>query len=72
MLCLLGYVHDDSPLAAKCLTPVTELYSGVPEPFLPMHIFRNYQYDIITLLAVIGGMVFYANAGQSTVREKLM
>lgn len=43
----------------------TEIYSGVYRPLVPMHIFRDYQYDAIVVLTTVGGMIYYSMTGKS-------
>ncbi|KAI1615939.1 fungal trichothecene efflux pump [Exophiala viscosa] len=37
-----------------------ETYSGVYRPLVPMHIFRDFQYDAIVILTTVGGMIYYS------------
>ncbi|KIW81115.1 hypothetical protein Z517_04138 [Fonsecaea pedrosoi CBS 271.37] len=37
-----------------------EMYSGVYRPLVPMHIFRDFQYDMIVVLTTVGGMIYYS------------
>ncbi|OAL39423.1 hypothetical protein AYO20_01293 [Fonsecaea nubica] len=39
-----------------------EIYSGIDEPFIPLSSFKNIQFDVIVLLSVVGGMVYYSSA----------
>lgn len=37
-----------------------EVFMPLRRPLIPMHLFRNYDYDIANVLSVVGGMVYYS------------
>ena len=41
----------------------TEIYSGIYRPLVPMHIFRDFQFDAIVILTTVGGMIYYSMTG---------
>lgn len=37
-----------------------EVFMPLRRPLIPMHLFRNYDYDMVNILSIVGGMVYYA------------
>ena len=37
-----------------------EIFMPLRRPLIPMHLFRNYDYDIANVLSIVGGMVYYS------------
>ncbi|KAF7190192.1 Trichothecene efflux pump TRI12 [Pseudocercospora fuligena] len=37
-----------------------ELFVPLRRPLIPMHVFTNYDYNIVNVLSIVGGMVYYA------------
>lgn len=43
-----------------------ETYMPLNRPLIPMHLYRNREYCVITILAVLGGMIYYSINGESS------
>ena len=43
---------------------VVEIYMPLNRPLIPMHLFKSLEYCVITILAVLGGMIYYSMNGK--------
>ena len=42
-----------------------ECFMPLRRPLIPMHLFRNYDYDMVNILSIVGGMVYYSMNGMA-------
>lgn len=40
-----------------------ETFMPLRRPIVPMHLFRNYNYVMLTIISAVGGMIYYSMNG---------
>lgn len=42
-----------------------EIYAPLKRPLVPMHLFKNWDYNVLTIVSAVGGMLYYSLNGSS-------
>lgn len=62
----LRYVIDTIPRDGQTVIDASsEIYMPLNRPLIPMHLYKNREYCVITILAVLGGMIYYSMNSES-------
>ena len=53
------------------LTPFAETYMPLKRPLVPMHLFLQRDFSVLTTISAVGGMLYYALNGKSSLAQEL-
>lgn len=48
---------------SKTANPCAEVFVPLRRPIVPMHLFRNYNFVLVTIISAVGGMIYYSMNG---------